>query len=126
MKARVENRDLRDSGQQVPSALDRPQRRRVVDRIDRLQGEDCRADAGIDDRRLAELHAAVHDTVHDGRDRLGPDVLERSDRGHGLVVVDAVQLERCRARVDDEERRHPRPGQVQLRITGSSSPCSRV
>jgi hypothetical protein len=61
----------------------------------------------------------VDDAVRDGVD--GRRGFERLDRP-ALVSLDRVELEACRAGVDDEDRQ---PGQAQSRISGGSSPCSR-
>jgi hypothetical protein len=76
----------------------------------------------VDQHRLTETVAAVDDTVTDGIDALGR-LFERRDARGAAVVVDERELEAGRAGVDDEDVQY---GQVQSRISGSSSPCSRV
>jgi hypothetical protein len=72
----------------------------------------------VEQRRLAEV-AAVDDSVRDSFDPFRR--LERLDRP-ALVSVDEMKLEARRTGVDDKDAQ---PGQVQLRISGGSSPCSR-
>jgi hypothetical protein len=72
----------------------------------------------VDLARLADL-AAVDDAVtyRDDVARVGETLeLERF-----VGIADDAQLERRRARVDDENR--AQCGQTQSRISGSSSPC---
>jgi hypothetical protein len=72
----------------------------------------------VDDRRLAQP-AAVDDPVCNSLDAAR--CFERLDRP-ALVLVDRLELEARRPGVDDEDAQ---PGQVQSRISGGSSPCSR-
>jgi hypothetical protein len=64
----------------------------------------------------------VDDAMTDGSDVI-VDSLERSDRGSRPLVVDERELEAGGAGVDGED---VQCGQVQSRISGSSSPCSLV
>jgi hypothetical protein len=79
------------------------ERRRVVKG---RQLHELRESAGndiVDDRRLAELRAPVHDPVRYGGD-IARSGLERLDIRRGSVLGDERELEARRPRVDDEDR----------------------
>ncbi len=88
---------------------------------------DLLADARVDHDRVAKPIPAVNHPVRDPFDarRHTGEILEADG---ALVVVDEMQLQARRAGVDDEDVGHAgpaQPGQVQSRISGGSSPCSR-
>ena len=131
-------RQLRPFCAEPPQRVDR---RLVVQRGEVRQRRQLTLDAIVDDGRLQEARAAVHEAMADGvgrEPRVEPvDLL-------GLVVrTDGRELEAGGAGVDDENphervgagfyparREGPastRPaGQTQSRTSGWSSPCSRV
>ena len=114
VKGRVEHGDVGDVGKGLSRVEDRRERRHVVQRGEGRQRVDLGDDLVVDQRRLDEVVATVDNTV---TDRLGG--LVRLDPPRG-VAFDEVQLEARRAGVDGQYC------QVQLAISGSSSPCSRV
>ena len=93
---------------------------------------------GVDQYRLGELGAAVHDAVADRVDRTAP--LDHPQECVGVEVgavaveggfgdpmpgvVDDAQLDVAGAGVDDQDGHQP--GQAQSRIWGRSSPWERV
>ena len=63
MEARVEDRDVRKTGEGLLGLGDRSERRCVVERSERLEGEDLTADLLVDQHRLPKAWAAVDDAV---------------------------------------------------------------
>jgi hypothetical protein len=92
--------------------------RRELDHAFELQ-----LDRVVDQDRLPKARAAVDDAVSDGCDPVG-NRLERLDRRRRPVAGDGRELQARRAGIDDENL--GQYGQTQSRISGSSSPCSRV
>ena len=155
MEGRVEARHVGQAGERVARRPDRRQRDRVVERGeagDRRQSSD---DGIVDEDRGPERLATVDDAMADRRrgshrraepvDELAHEApvvgIGRSvgpvDRGRGEGPapgrVDDAGLERARPGVDDEgdpgasgPRPGAHPGQRQSRISGTSSPTSRV
>ena len=118
----IEDGDVRSVGERLACRLDRSQRGRIVQRrklVDRVEFGEYGL---VDQHRRAEAVAAVDDAVADGLD-IGRHFLDRRHRLCVAVFVDERELEAGRAGVDDED---VQCGQVQSRISGSSSPCSRV
>jgi len=93
-------------------------KRRELDRAFELQ-----LDRIVDQDGLPKARAAVDDAVGDSGDSIG-NRLERLDRRRGPVASDGGELQARRAGIDDENL--GQYGQTQSRISGSSSPCSRV
>ena len=127
VKGRVEDGDVRNGRQRALGLLDRIQPRRVVQRRKRDERAYLLAHRIVDRDRLAEPRSPVNDAVHHG-ENIPRHLRKRADRPAVLVVVDEMQLHAGRPGVDDEDVRHARPaqpGQVQLRISGGSSPCVR-
>jgi hypothetical protein len=76
-------------------------------------------DGVVDPDRIAQL-PAVNNAMSNCVDVWCS--LDRVDRMTSILTVDDVQFQARRPRVDDEDAQ---PGQVQSRISGGSSPCSR-
>jgi hypothetical protein len=96
MEGRVEHRDVWDVRQDALGFFDRAQRRRVVQRRERLELLDLSFDGSVDQDRLAETLAAVNHAVCDR----GHVLFERVDAAR-LLSLDDVQLQARRAGVDD-------------------------
>jgi len=95
---RVEDRDVGEVRQGLLRLLERAQRRRVVQRRERLERRDLRTHHVIDQYRLTKPCAAVHDSMRDRRNVLG----EGFDLSR-FLALDEVQLQARRAGVDDED-----------------------
>jgi hypothetical protein len=122
VERRVEDGDVRDIGERRPRPLESVERRSVVERSKIRELAERRRDRLVDDDGLTKALAAVDDAVADGGD-VSRKLLDRRDVLALVVAIDDRQLEARGARVDDE---NPQCGQVQSRMLGSSSPCSRV
>ncbi len=88
MERRVEHRHLRDAGERRPRHAYAGQVDRIVQRRERRQLLDGGDHAVVDEHRLREALAAVHDAVPD-RDGVEPRPLARErvhDRGQPLLV----------------------------------------
>ena len=99
MERRVEDGHVRDVGQRPPRVGQRRERRAVVERRELSQLRERFLDLVVNDDRLAESPAAVHDAMRDG-----VHVLRK--RLHLLcraVVRDDRELQARRPRVDDED-----------------------
>ena len=107
------------SGNACSASVDRAHRRRVVQRRERLELVDLSAHVVVDQHRLAEAGAAVDDAMCHGTD-MSEGLSPGGDRTRRVVVLDDVQLQARRTRIDYEY------GQTQSRTSGWSSPCSRV
>jgi hypothetical protein len=102
VKCRIEDSDVR-GGRERPSRLvDGADRGRVVEWGERGQLPDCLLDPRIEQDRLAESCATVHDAVPDRVDS-GRHRVEAPDRLGALLTVDDRQLEARGACVDDED-----------------------
>ena len=106
VERRVEARDVRHVGQQPPGRLQTTQRLRLVQRRQVDQLAQPPLDVSVDHHGLDEVRPAMHDAVPDG-------VHHRRDGRqavagfHRLAVLDDVDLQRARARVDDEDTHAP-------------------
>ena len=99
MKRGVEHSHVRDVRQDALRLFDRAQRRRVVQRRERLELRDLFANVIVDHDRIAEARTPVHNAVCDRLD-MSRDLVPGRD-ALGLVSLDDVQLQARRARVDD-------------------------
>jgi hypothetical protein len=124
VKGSVEDGDVEDVRTQTPRILDRRERWAILERRQLGHRRQLVRDRVIDQRRLAKLRAAVRHAVRDRRD-LSRRRFERVERLGGAVGGDERELQARRARVDDQDRK-AQYGQTQSRISGASSPCSRV
>ena len=126
MKRRIEDSNMRNMRKRSTGGVDCLECRRVVKRRECDQLAYLVANILINHDRIAKARAAMD---HPMRDRI--DSLRRAPRTNRAatlaLVLDGVELQARRARVDDEDRSHAwlQPGQVQSRISGGSSPCSR-
>ena len=120
MERGIEDCDVRNARKEPSRIGDCFNRRLVVQRRELDKDTEPLFDLVVDPRRLAQL-TPVDDAMRDGVD-LCRNGGERVDGCCVTVGVDEVQLQARRARVDDED---VQPGQVQSRIAGGSSPCSR-
>ena len=135
VEGRVERRDLGQGRPRLRHGVDRGQLGRQVQRIEREQLPQPRADIAGDEDGLPEARAAVDHPMPDGVDRAcGPErghhlrvaragvarFVLRHDRRPALAVEDAP-LERARAGVQHQEA--PQWGHFQSFTSGMSSPC---
>jgi hypothetical protein len=118
MKRRVEDRNMGNAWQNAPRLHNPLDRGGVVQRRQLDEGLESGLQRIVDERWLAKL-PSVHDTMGD-RFHIARCV-KGFDRA-ALVAVDDVELQARRAGVDYEDGQ---PGQVQSRISGGSSPCTR-
>ena len=68
MERGIEHRDVRDAGEGLARALQRRQRRRIVQRCQAAEGLELTGHALVDEHRGAKAFAAVNDAMHDGLD----------------------------------------------------------
>ena len=109
---------MRHIRERFAARVERVECRSVVQRRDLRPFLDVRQQPVLDHRRLEDEVAEVDDPV---ADRVCLD--EVVDGCRAAALVHERELEARRAGVDDED---VQPGHVQSRISGSSSPCSRV
>ena len=124
VERRVEDRDVRDVRQRLHRVVDRGERLPLVER--RQVGDllERGPDLVVDDDRLAEARAAVHDAVRDRVDLPRPPSESTGRDASSPSTIESLRLVEPALTTRIELTREL--GQVQSRISGSSSPCSRV
>ena len=121
----VEDRDVRQAGKHPARIGECRKRGRVVKRRELDQLPQRRLDLVVDHDRFAKPGPAVDDAMGNPG-KVARRVVERQNRLSRDAAANDRELQARRAGVDDEDRACAQPGQVQLRTSGWSSPCSRV